>query len=61
MTNLQRYRERSGWSRYRLAKNSGVTLPTIANLEKGITTRAHYTTLLALSIALGVPVDALRF
>lgn len=37
ITNLQKYREKRGLTKYQLAKNTGVSLQHITNIEAGIT------------------------
>jgi transcriptional regulator with XRE-family HTH domain len=52
-------RERLGWSQYRLAEESGVSRPTIANIERGDTEGPQVDTLKKLALAMGIDVDKL--
>jgi transcriptional regulator with XRE-family HTH domain len=53
-------RRERGLSRRQLAELSGVALATISRIERGIGGPPHRSTLLALALALGVPVAELQ-
>ncbi len=56
---LYELRRERGLSRRELAELSGVTVRTIARIERGVGGPSRRSTLLALALALDAPVDAL--
>jgi transcriptional regulator with XRE-family HTH domain len=54
---IVRLREAKEWSQAELARQSGLSQPSVHDLEKGNTTMPKYTTLKAVADALGVPVS----
>ena len=57
-TDIEKCRKAKAWSQYKLAKESGVTQPTISRIEAGKYNPSHGT-LRALAKALGVTLDEL--
>lgn len=53
---IVRLREAKQWSQAELARRSGLSQPSVHDLEKGNTTMPKYTTLKAVADALGVPI-----
>jgi transcriptional regulator with XRE-family HTH domain len=54
-TAIVRLREAKQWSQAELARRSGLSQPSVHDLEKGNTKMPKYTTLKAIADALGVP------
>lgn len=59
MTKLQQVREKKGLSVYQLAKDAGIKITTITNIEKGVTNldKIQLGTIKKLSKALGVEIN----
>ena len=59
MTKLQQVRENKGYSVYQLAKETGIKITTITNIEKGITNldKVQLGTIKKLSKALNVDIN----
>lgn len=56
---ILRAREAKGWSRYRLAKEAGVSAQQLHNLERDVVS-PRFSTLSAIAVALQLPADCFR-
>jgi len=59
LRNLQKLRNKKGWSQERLAREAGISYNTLIKIERGGIKNPRLETLIKLAKALGVSIDVL--